>query len=115
MKRAIWDFGERLRKGGVGLFYFAGHGVQVRGDNYLIPLKARIQGEPDVELEGVRVTRVMAEMDKANNGMNLVILDACRNNPFARSFRSASRGPCPDERAGRNPVGLCHRPRFGRG
>ena len=92
MKRAIWDYGKKLRQGGVGLFYFAGHGVQVAGENYLIPLKARIEGEPDLELEGVRVTRVLAEMEKANNGMNIVILDACRNNPFARSFRSVSRG-----------------------
>lgn len=92
MKRAIWDFGKKLRDGGVGLFYFAGHGVQVHGENYLIPIRARIEQEPDVEIEAVRVTRVMAEMDKANNGMNIVILDACRNNPFARSFRSATRG-----------------------
>ena len=92
MKRAIWDYGKKLRQGGVGLFYFAGHGIQVGGENYLIPLKARIEGEPDLELEGVRVTRVLAEMEKANNGMNIVILDACRNNPFARSFRSVSRG-----------------------
>lgn len=92
MKRAIWDYGKKLRQGGVGLFYFAGHGVQVGGENYLIPLKARIEGQPDLELEGIRVTRVLAEMEKANNGMNIVILDACRNNPFARSFRSVSRG-----------------------
>ena len=92
MKRAIWSFGERLRQADVGLFYYAGHGVQIGGENYMIPVGARIEMEPDVEVEGVRVTRVMAEMDKANNGLNIVILDACRNNPFARSFRSAERG-----------------------
>lgn len=93
MIRAIRLFGKKLRKGGgVGLFYYAGHGVQVGGENYLIPLKAKIDGEPDVELESVRVTRVMAELDKAENGLNIVILDACRNNPFARSFRSADKG-----------------------
>lgn len=92
MIRAIRGFGDRLKQGGVGLFYYAGHGVQVGGENYLVPINAKIEQEPDVELESVRVTRVMAEMDKANNGLNIVILDACRNNPFARSFRSLSKG-----------------------
>lgn len=92
MIRAIRLFGDRLKKGGVGLFYYAGHGVQVGGENYLIPINAKIEQEPDVELESVRVTRVMAEMDKASNGLNIVILDACRNNPFARSFRSLTKG-----------------------
>ncbi len=92
MKRAIWDFGKKLRDGGVGLFYFSGHGVQVGGENYLVPVGARIEMEPDLELEAVRATRVLAEMDKANNGLNIVILDACRNNPFVRSFRSPARG-----------------------
>ena len=92
MKRAIWDFGKKLRDGGVGLFYFSGHAVQVGGENYLVPVGARIEMEPDLELEAVRATRVLAEMDKANNGLNIVILDACRNNPFVRSFRSPARG-----------------------
>jgi hypothetical protein len=92
MKRAIRDFGQRIALGGVGLFYFAGHGMQVGGNNYLIPTKADIQKEVDVDLEGVRVDSVLTEMDAAQNRLNMVILDACRNNPFQRSFRSAARG-----------------------
>lgn len=92
MKRAIRKFGKKIRKGGVGLFYFAGHGIQVGGLNYLIPLEAMIEAEEDVELEGVDVRYVMAEMAKAGNRLNIVILDACRNNPFARSFRSGTSG-----------------------
>ncbi|MEP7341521.1 MAG: caspase domain-containing protein [Acidobacteriota bacterium] len=92
MIRAIDDFGQRLRHGGVGLFYFAGHGMQVKGDNYLIPVGARINKELDVEIEAVKLARVLNEMDEAKNRLNIVILDACRNNPFARSFRSGRNG-----------------------
>ena len=92
MKRAINRFGKTLRDGGVGLFYFSGHGMQVEGSNYLIPVDAEVDAEADVEYEAVEAGRVLAKMKTANNGMNLVILDACRNNPFARSFRSASKG-----------------------
>jgi hypothetical protein len=92
MKRVVHEFGERIRNGGVALFYYAGHGMQVRGVNYMLPVGARIESELDVDLEGVRVDRVLAQMERANNRMNIVMLDACRNNPFARSFRSYSRG-----------------------
>ena len=93
MKRAIDEFGSRLRRqGGVGLFYFSGHGMQVRGRNYMIPLGATLSGEADVEYEAVDAGRVLAKLDIAGNRMNIVILDACRNNPFSRSFRSSSSG-----------------------
>lgn len=93
MKRAISDFGKKLREqGGMGLFYFAGHGVQVRGNNYLIPIGAKVDTEEDVEYEGVDVGRLLAQLRSAGNSLNIVILDACRNNPFARSFRSAEKG-----------------------
>ena len=92
MKRAIRAFGKQLRKGGVGLFYFAGHGVQVRGINYLIPIGAQIESEADVEYEAVDAGRVLAQMDTAGNSLNVIILDACRDNPFARSFRTVNRG-----------------------
>ncbi len=94
MRRAIRDFGERLEQGGVGLFYYAGHGMQVDGRNYLIPVRsdALIQKESDVELEAVDLGRVLGTMKGAKNRLNIVVLDACRNNPFARSFRSGSRG-----------------------
>lgn len=92
MKRLIREFGQKLKAGGNGLFYYAGHGVQARGRNYIIPVDADIQTEADVEDSGVDVGLVLNYMDDAQNGLNIVILDACRNNPFARSFRSASEG-----------------------
>ncbi len=92
MKRDIQAFGEKLQKGGVGLFYFAGHGVQVNGRNYLIPVAAAIEHENQVEYESVDMGEVLSEMDYAHNRMNIVIMDACRDNPFARSFRSMSQG-----------------------
>ncbi|HAA04391.1 MAG TPA: hypothetical protein DCE18_13690, partial [Syntrophobacteraceae bacterium] len=92
MKREIQAFGAKLQKGGVGLFYFAGHGMQVNGRNYLIPVGARIEHEKQVEYEAVDMGAVLSEMDYARNPMNIVILDACRDNPFARSFRSSAQG-----------------------
>lgn len=92
MKILIRAFGQKLRAGGSGLFYYAGHGVQSKGRNYLVPVDADIQSEAEVEDAGVDVSLVLNYMDDAQNGLNIVILDACRNNPFARSFRSASNG-----------------------
>jgi len=92
MKVAIRDFGDRIQNGGVGLFYFAGHGIQANGKNYLIPVDAQIQKEVDVDIEGIDLGSVMMQMEGARNRLNIVILDACRNNPFARSWRSAARG-----------------------
>ncbi len=92
MEEAIENFGITLRRGGVGLFYFAGHGVQVNGVNYLLPIGAKINKESDVKYQAVDANRVLDEMANANNGLNIVMLDACRDNPFAKSFRSASRG-----------------------
>jgi len=92
MDEAIESFGQRLKRGGVGLFYYAGHGAQVNGINYLIPVGARINKESDVKYQAVDANRILDEMANANNGLNIVLLDACRDNPFAKSFRSASRG-----------------------
>lgn len=92
MENAIRDFGKRLRKGGVGLFYFAGHGIQVKGINYLIPVDARIESESDVKYECVDAGRVLGKMEDAGNDLNIVVLDACRDNLFARGFRSNRRG-----------------------
>ncbi len=95
LKRAIQEFGSALESGGpsaVGLFYYAGHGVQLNGRNYLIPVGADIQRDADVEIEAVSADWVIEQMRFARNRLNFVILDACRNNPFARSFRSADRG-----------------------
>jgi len=92
MEEAIEDFGNRLKRGGVGLFYYAGHGIQINGVNYLIPIGAKIKKESDVRFEAVDANRILDEMGYANNGLNIIILDACRDNPLARSFRSSNRG-----------------------
>lgn len=92
METSIRKFGERLRKGGVGLFYYAGHGLQVNGINYIIPLGAEIREETDVKYEAVDAGRVLDAMYNAGNALNIVILDACRDNPLARGFRSGSSG-----------------------
>lgn len=92
INRAIRSFGKNLKKGDVGLFYYAGHGIQVNGRNYLIPIGAVIETESDVKYEAVDAGRVLGKMEDAGNNMNIIILDACRDNPFARSFRSAERG-----------------------
>ena len=92
MQRAIRTFGDKLAKGGVGLFYYAGHGIQAKGRNYLVPVNAEIAREDEIEFDSVDVNLVLAKMDSAKNGLNIVILDACRNNPFARTFRSVQAG-----------------------
>ena len=92
MEDAIRYFGKQLKNGSVGLFYFAGHGMQVEGRNYLIPVEAKIESESDVKYEAIDAGRVLGKMEDAGNPLNIVILDACRNNPFARAFRSDQKG-----------------------
>ncbi len=92
MRNAIREFGNELRRAQVGLFYFAGHGVQVKGVNYLVPVGADIQNEADAEDFSVDASYVIRTMEEAQVKVSIAILDACRNNPFARSFRSATPG-----------------------
>ncbi len=92
MEDALTDFGDRLKRGGVGLFFYAGHGIQIGGANYLVPIGARINREADIKYEALDAGKILDEMATANNGLNIVILDACRDNPYSRSFRNASRG-----------------------
>ena len=95
MNRSIKAFGRRLARGGddtVGLFYYAGHGVEADGRNYLIPLNAEIASETELKSDAVPAEWVLSWMEEAGNRLNLVILDACRNNPYGDRFRSARRG-----------------------
>ncbi len=92
MRKTIRQFGHDLKKGGVGLFFYAGHGMQVKGINYLIPIGADIQEEDEVQDYAVDAGMVLRKMESAGNRLNMVFLDACRNNPFVRSFRSSQRG-----------------------
>ncbi len=87
MNDKVREFGDKLKaNGGVGLFYYAGHGIQVSGRNYLIPVDAAIPREDEVDFNALNLDLILRKMGTANNGLNIVILDACRNNPFARSW-----------------------------
>ena len=95
MKRAIKAFGKRLRASGrdaVGLFYYAGHGVEAGGSNYLIPLGAEVENAMDLASDAVPAQWVLSRMEAAGNRLNMVILDACRNNPYAGRVRGGGRG-----------------------
>ena len=92
IRRKIVEFGRKIDMGGVGLFYYAGHGVQVDGENYLIPLGARIKHEEEVPAEAVALSYLMRRMAGAKNKLNIIILDACRDNPYERRFRSLRQG-----------------------
>jgi uncharacterized caspase-like protein len=92
METAILEFGRLLTAGGVGFFYYAGHGLQVRGRNYLVPVDAEIDSEATTRIDAVDVDLLLEQLSEAKNRVNVVILDACRNNPFERRLRGASRG-----------------------
>ena len=93
MKEAVRKFGDELVKNpGVGLFYFAGHGLQTKGINYLVPIDANIERQYDIEDECMRADRVLRMMELYGNSMNIIILDACRNNPYTTKFRSLNQG-----------------------
>ena len=92
-ERAIRSFGAKLAGADVGLFFYAGHGMQARGTNYLLPVSANLEKEADVRYELIDIAMVLDEMALAESRMNIVILDACRNNPFGgRGLRAASPG-----------------------
>src|SRR5580704_9938410 len=82
LDRAVQAFGAQLSGADVGLFYYAGHGVQVRGENYLIPIDANPTKEADVDFQMLDTNLVLRQMEGAHTLLNIVILDACRNNPF---------------------------------
>ena len=92
MKREIDEFGRRLKDYDVGLFFYAGHGAQAGGVNYLFPVDANPEGEDDVEFHCVEMNRVIARMESAGSKTNIIILDACRDNPFDRAWSRSSRG-----------------------
>ena len=87
------NFGRQIQGADVALFYYAGHGVQVNGSNYLVPVSANPTREADVDFQMVDVNLVLRQMQGSGTRLNMVILDACRNNPFgARGLRSADGG-----------------------
>jgi len=94
MVRALGEFARRLRPDGVALFYYAGHGIQVKGANYLIPVDADVKTDYDAAFLSINVADVLRLMDEAGSRLNLVILDACRDNPY-QQLRTSSAGLAP--------------------
>ncbi len=92
IKKAIADFGEKLPNYEVGFFYYAGHGIQFKGKNYLIPIDVNLKRESEIEFECVEADRVLAEMEISGAAVKIVVLDACRNNPFERSWKRSVNG-----------------------
>jgi uncharacterized caspase-like protein len=93
MKTAIYTFGDRIEDANVSLFYYAGHGLEVDGTNYLVPVDANIQSALDVKLKTIPLTGIIRTMEFTNDeGLNMLILDACRNNPFPTGKRSSGSG-----------------------
>lgn len=87
------EFRSKLVPGAVALVFYAGHGLQIKGVNYLPAVDADINSEEDVPNQSIAVSQIMDVLDEAKTRLNLVFLDACRNNPYAsRGFRSADKG-----------------------
>ena len=86
------EFRSKLTPGSVALVFYAGHGLQIKGENYLPAVDADISSEEDVPTQSLAMRQIMDVLGDAKTRLNLVFLDACRNNPYARSFRSASDG-----------------------
>jgi hypothetical protein len=94
LQEAIRGFGDALAEDSraVGVFYYAGHGVQLNWRNFMLPVDARIHRPADIAAQGVDVGLLLESLGRARNPLNLVILDACRDNPFGSNFRSSERG-----------------------
>jgi len=86
MRSSLNQFYMTIKKGGVGMFYFSGHGIEVDGQNYLIPIDAKITAKSDTEFEAIALNKVTKRMQNIGNRLNIVVLDACRNDPFSRSI-----------------------------
>jgi len=88
---AVETFNRQLRQGEIGIFYYAGHGVQVAGENYLIPLDAKLAREADVGYDAIPLGKIINAIEDTDARVKIVILDACRDNPFYRRWRSTGR------------------------
>jgi uncharacterized caspase-like protein len=92
MRSAVRDFGDRLRSYDVGLVYFSGHGIEIEGQNYFIPVGADIRREDEIVDQSLSMEFFLAKMSSAQRNVNIFIVDACRDNPFMSFSRSGSRG-----------------------
>ena len=85
-RRALRDFADRARDADIAVVYYAGHGIEVDGGNYLIPVDARLERDTDIYDEGLSLDRILIAIEPAKK-LRLVILDACRDNPFSRTMK----------------------------
>ncbi|MCK5717711.1 MAG: SUMF1/EgtB/PvdO family nonheme iron enzyme, partial [Thiomargarita sp.] len=93
MTESVQNFGEQLQKEeDVGLFYFSGYGVQRKGRNFLVPIDAEITSAADIPLKTFAVNRLLQQMEQTNKGINMIILEACRENPFQNNAKSLKKG-----------------------
>ena len=90
--RTVEGFASRIRPGDDVLGFYAGHGLQVKGVNYLPAVDARISVEADVPLNSLNLNELLQRLDEARAGVRLLLVDACRDNPYSRGFRSTARG-----------------------
>ena len=101
MKQAMLEFGRKLKQGAeASMFFYAGHGIEVDGRNYLVPTDSNTESKEEADIQNVEVNDFLALMENSGVPLNIVVLDACRNNPF-RGLRSIGGGLAPV----RAPVG----------
>jgi uncharacterized caspase-like protein len=109
MAQAADEFGRKLRRGDIAFLYFAGHGVQYGGDNYLIPVDARVDVPAQLRERTLPLGRLLAAMPDDGRSANIIVLDACRNNPFAARSPAYARALNPGGTSSAPvPVGLSH-------
>ncbi len=92
MIEGIREFGQALEGASTALFFYAGHAMQFKDRNYLIPIDAAMGSEEDITFFSVEIGQIFDRMDRARTRFNFIILDACRDNPFAASFKLTSAG-----------------------
>ncbi|QSE97627.1 caspase family protein [Fulvivirga lutea] len=92
MESVIYDFSRKLSEYTVALFYYAGHGIQVEGTNYLLPIDAKLNDKVAAEFEAIDVSKIVSQFERYPDNINIVILDACRNNPFKSFSRGGESG-----------------------
>ena len=110
MKEAVRNFGNRIQPNDIALFYYSGHGTQVNGRNYLIPTTADIRSADEVEFESFDVHRVISKLITSGSKINIVILDACRNNPYKGSKDDSEGLAAISDIQGQFLIGLCYGP-----
>lgn len=110
MRDALTEFGKKLRNGDDALVYYAGHGVQINGINYLVPVDARFATQLDIKNHALSLNDVMDTLGQRDDGVNVVILDACRDNPLPAGERSAARGLAAAARASNTWIAYATRP-----